>query len=155
MKKRSIFSRIAILNEGREPFLNYLRNITPQAILLSFALLATYKSTIRPQHHTGLMVFALLFFSIFAAASYANITLFYKNIFKDSLNKNNASIKRLCRKHKFTKYKQLIMIPWLTLKYKWVELIELLCTVVFLQSTIMIVFYLAGLQYSAMLLSEK
>ncbi len=40
---RSISRRLHILNRGREPFLNYLRNLTPQVVLLYAALMLSTK----------------------------------------------------------------------------------------------------------------
>lgn len=159
MKKRNAFSRIAILNDGRKAFLDYLRNIAPQAILLSFSLFAIYKSTRDPQHETGLIFLALLFFAAFSAACYANISLFYKDCFKDSFlddfKKYNTRIHQLCKTKKYSRSKRLIITSLLTLKHKWIELIEQLCTVAFLQITLVILVYLAGKNYYDMVPAVK
>lgn len=155
MKKRSIFSRIAILNEGRKAFLDYLRNIAPQAILLSFSLFSTYKSSLLPQHETGLIFLALSFLATFAAAWYANISMFYQECFKGELQKYNKRIHQLCNTLRYSRSQRLIIVAILMIKNKRVELIEQGCTVVILQITLVALILLAGQNYSHMLPLEK
>lgn len=159
MKKRTIFSRIAILNSGRKAFLDYLRNLAPQIVLLSFSLLAAYKSEHNPQHEDALMVIALLFLAAFAAACYANITLFYQDCFGENYMRNfknyNTAIHRLYKIKRYSRPKRLIMVSWITFKHKWIELAEQAFTVGFLQITLLVLIYLAGQNYLHMLPATK
>ncbi len=155
MKNRSILSRIVILNEGRTPFLDYLRNLTPQTILLSMSLFSAYKSTQLPHNETGLMFLGVSFFFTFAAACYANITLFYQKCFGGKLSKHNNRIHRLCEAMKYSRAKRLIIAATLTTKHKWVELIEQACTVVILQITLAALILIAMQNYSQMLPTTK
>ncbi|HMW49368.1 MAG TPA: hypothetical protein PKD17_10300 [Cellvibrionaceae bacterium] len=159
MKNSSIFSRIAILNNGRKAFLDYLRNLAPQTVLLSFSLLAAYKSAHDPQHEDALMVIGLLFLAAFFAACYANITLFYKDCFGENFVSDfknyNTRIHRLCKIKRYSRTKRLIIASWITGKHKWIELTEQAFTVGFLQITLLVLIYLAGQNYLHMLPATK
>lgn len=148
MKKRRLFSRIAILNEGRKAFLDYLRNITPQTVLLSMSLLSYYKITQLPQNKAGLIFLSLAFFFTFAAACYANITLFYQDCFGNKLKKHSARIHQLCKAMKYSRLKRLIIASRLNMRHKGVELIEQAFTVVILQITLVASIRSAILNYS-------
>ena len=155
MKKRSIFSRIAILNEGRKAFLDYLKNITPQTVLLSMSLLSAYKNTLLPQNKAGLIFLSAAFFFTFAAACYANITLFYQYRFGNKLEEHNTRIHQLCKAMKYNRSRRLIIAAILTTKHKWVELIEQACTVVILQITLAALILLAMEHYSQIMPATK
>lgn len=155
MKRRSAFSRIALLNEGREAFLNYLRNITPQAILLSFSLLATYKSLRSPQHEIGLKFIALSFFAIFAVAWYANTTIFHRECIKHNIGRFSKRIHKLCETMSYSHAKRAKIVALLMFKHKKIELIEQACIAVILQATLVAIFLLAADSYLHMASTTK
>jgi hypothetical protein len=80
-----------IFNEGRAPFLEFLRNLTPQAVLLSFAIVAGHKlrpTCCYPENAEQSLIF-LCFLSIWFAAVWANSSLF--------IEKYLVSVKRIDR----------------------------------------------------------
>lgn len=71
-----------ILSEGRKDFLDFLRNLTPQAILLSMSFL-TFQKMVYEELYTQRNIFLLAIATIFTltwlAATYCSITLFLEN----------------------------------------------------------------------------
>lgn len=105
-----IVANLHIVNEGRLPLLNYLRNLTPQAIILSFALIAGSKLEPRLFYweNTELTFSLFCFLAISLFAIWANSSIFMeeylatynKNINDESLRQKEIGVKGL--KHLWT-----------------------------------------------------
>lgn len=83
-----------ILKDGRGPFLEFLRNLTPQAVLLSFALVTGYKlqpTCCHPENAKQTAIF-FCFLAIWLAAAWGNSSLF--------IEKYLISVKRIDRASK-------------------------------------------------------
>lgn len=82
MKKRNIFKRIELFNEGRSCYLEYLRNLTPQVILFSLTLISarnlTSSITFERKWETAI---SLVFLCGFVLSVYANVSMFYEKCF--------------------------------------------------------------------------
>lgn len=143
MKKRSAFSRIALLNEGREALLNYFRNIPLQAILLSFSFLAIYRTHQSPQHEIGLIFIALLFFAIFALAWYANTTIFHRECTEKNLGKFNKRIHHLCNTMGYSHTKRAKIVTQLIWRHKKIEIVEQFFIALILNATLAIIVMIA------------
>lgn len=67
-----------IFKEGRAPFLEFLRNLTPQALLLSFAMVAGYRLELTccyPENTQQTLV-SIFLLAIWLTAVWANSSLF-------------------------------------------------------------------------------
>lgn len=81
---KSIKERIQLINDGREPYLNFLRNLTPQIILLSTVWLASEKFVLPPQLDFTNSFQTITFLALvgcFALAVYANTSRFLDQCF--------------------------------------------------------------------------
>jgi hypothetical protein len=83
-----------IFKEGRSPFLEFLRNLTPQAVLLSFALVAGYElqPTCCYSENAKQTSIFFVFLAIWLVAVWANSSLF--------IEKYLVSVKRIDRASK-------------------------------------------------------
>lgn len=82
-----------IFNEGRAPFLEFLRNLTPQAFILTFALIAGYRlepTCCYPENTKQTAIF-LYFLSIWLVAVWANSSLFIEKYLVSVKKINRAS----------------------------------------------------------------
>ena len=85
MEKKRILDRIQLLNGGREPYLEFLRNLTPQIVLFTLVLILWVKldfTRIDLNNAQPTITFFVLLGS-FALAFYANSTVFYKKCFAE------------------------------------------------------------------------
>lgn len=85
MKKQKLTDRLQLFNGGRAHYLEFLRNLTPQIILLSITLLIGAKLDFS-RFDIGNWLPTTLFFFLFgsfALAFYANSTLFYERCFSN------------------------------------------------------------------------
>lgn len=83
---KKITERLQLLNDGREHYLNFLRNLTPQIILLSTVWLASEKFVFPPQLDFTNTIQTVTFFTLigcFALAVYANISRFLDQCFRE------------------------------------------------------------------------
>lgn len=75
-----------ILKDGRKDFLDFLRNLTPQTIILSMSVLAFQKIDINEQLYAAANLNRILVGTIcgliWITAAYCNITLFLENSIK-------------------------------------------------------------------------
>jgi hypothetical protein len=85
MKSKSIVSRLQLLNDGRAHYLEFLRNLTPPSILLSFAFIVMHQLDFGRFDFDNWVPTVLFFFlfSGFLLAFYASSTLFYERCFSD------------------------------------------------------------------------
>lgn len=81
--RKKLTDRLELLNDGRPHYLEFLRNLTPQIILLSLALYLMNRLDLSrfDLANSGPTFLFLLFFGAFALAFYANTTLFYERCF--------------------------------------------------------------------------
>ena len=115
-----------LFRDGRAPFLEFLRNLTPQTFVLSIAIVAGYKLQptccyIENTRQTTVFIF---FSAIWVAALWANSSLFVEK-YLISVNKINRFSKRLVRQNikGFQHFKMLIVYAW---RYKRIIFLELL-----------------------------
>lgn len=82
MSRKKITEHLELLNGGRSAYLEFLRNLTPQAFLFSFALLAGSKLGFHyePENAIPTLLFVMLLVA-FGLAVYANSSLFYERGF--------------------------------------------------------------------------
>lgn len=85
MEKKKITDRLQLLNDGRTHYLEFLRNLTPQSILFSIALLVMVKLDFTRFDLSNWLQTSLFFVLLgsFALAFYANSTIFYQRCFAD------------------------------------------------------------------------
>ena len=100
---------------GRAPLLDFLRNLTPQAVLLSFVLVIGSKlepTCCFPENASNTIIF-LSFLAILLAAIWSNSSLFVENYL--------ISVKRIERASKLLKRLGVtgIINLWAILKYAW------------------------------------
>lgn len=98
MQNKTFTNRLQLLNNGREHYLNYLRNLTPQILIFSIVILAGRKLDFTRFDFNNFEV-TLLFFILlgsFMLAAYANSTTFYERCFselKEWIAELDASLK--------------------------------------------------------------
>lgn len=149
MKKNKFTKRITLLNGGRGPYLEYLRNLTPQSILLTFTILvlAQLDSSFSVNNFIKLML-TLVLFGAFCLAVYANSTLFYEKCFDElkvwMKSQEDALFESGVRK--FRLLGKMITLIW---SERRIEIIESLVALVFLQATLAIVIISATLSATA------
>lgn len=88
-----------IFKDGRAPFLEFLRNLTPQSIIFSFALVAGNKlqpTCCYPENWKQTVIFSC-YLSIWFLATWANSSLFIEKYLATATNIDKASrlLKRL------------------------------------------------------------
>ncbi len=127
MEKRRVRGRLQLLNDGREHYLNFLRNLTPQIILLSTIWLASEKFDIPPRIDFNNTFNTFVFLALvctFSLAVYANITRFRDQCFVEFDNWHSEQQKTLAaqgikgRRHYIEMAKAIY-------RYKFVETIEI------------------------------
>ncbi|HNG59280.1 MAG TPA: hypothetical protein PKZ52_05600 [Cellvibrionaceae bacterium] len=141
MRKRTLLSRIAVLNHGKKAYLEYLRNLTPQSALLVFALLAAYKiygTDASP--HNGWDTFILIALLTLCFLSFiANTHTFYEACYKRPLLVFICRTIRLIKSKKMTPTKTKCTVAVALAKRKSIELVEVLISFVLLQITLAVV----------------
>jgi hypothetical protein len=97
IKKREITKRLQLLNDGRAHYLEFLRNLTPQTLLLSIVWLLAAKLDFTKFDINNWFPTALFFFLFgwFALAVYASSTLFYQRCFADLIKWRSTLFKSL------------------------------------------------------------
>lgn len=144
MKKINFKKRLQLLNGGRVFYLDFLRNLTPQIILLSFTLLVAIKldfTSIDLNNFGPTILFYVLLCS-FILAFYANSTLLYERCFgewkrwftdlENSLNTRGVEGPR-----------RLLLIAQAIWNEQFVEFLEILTVLVFFQIVFAIVIVLS------------
>lgn len=104
-----------ILKDGREPFLNFLRNLTPQAIFLALAALAGIKlemwTCCHPENTKQTIVF-FGFLGVWFLSFWANSSLFFEK-YLVSVETINEESKRLISEEKLPFFKHF----WALIKF--------------------------------------
>lgn len=126
--------RLQLLNGGRKHFLEFLRNLTPQVILLSIAMLlgARLDFSRFDINNIGMtfLFFAMLF--SFLLAFYANSTLLYENCFGD-LKKWVDDLGESLTKREVKGWRRFYMKLTALFRERLVEVLEMLAVLFFLQ----------------------
>lgn len=97
MQNKTFTNRLQLLNNGREHYLNYLRNLTPQILIFSIVILAGRKldfTRFNFNNFEASLIFFILLGS-FMLAAYANSTIFYERCFtelKEWISELDASL---------------------------------------------------------------
>ncbi|WP_143714465.1 hypothetical protein [Laribacter hongkongensis] len=144
MEKKKFSSRLQLLNDGRSHYLNYLRNITPQTVLLSIVVVMLQRADFSDPFAVIIFVFL---FGGFCLAAYANWSLFKDECFSDLIlwvHENNKSLRRSGIKGR-SLFLAKIKSIW---KEKFVECLEMALVVWFFQIVLALVIVVAV--YSAM-----
>jgi hypothetical protein len=123
-----------ILKDGRAPFLEFLRNLTPQAVVLSFALVAGYKlqpTCCYPENAKRTAIFAC-FLLIWLTAVWANSSLFIEKylVSVDRINRASRLLMRLGVKG-FRNLGALLQYAWRNQRTVFVEAIVVFVIVEF------------------------
>lgn len=112
---RDTASDMHLFKEGRAPFLEFLRNLTPQALILSIAMLSGHNLQWSCCHveNTWETILSAVFFMIWVAAVWANSSLFVQR-YLISVERIDRVSKRLGQR-KVTGFRHLQML----LTYAW------------------------------------
>ena len=78
MRKKRIRDRLQLLNDAGPDYLNFLRNLTPQIVLLTAAIL--FGSTLDSWNLILVFSFTIIL-GAFALAFYINVVIFYRPFF--------------------------------------------------------------------------
>jgi len=151
MKK--LTSRIHILNGGREDYQNFLRNLTPQVLLLSSALLLSTKLDFKRFDLDNWPVTTAFFILLaaFGAAAWINSSNFYR-AFTARFEKWQLKIGKLLDRHGVLGWRRRNAARlYAGLKKKRVEFLEFLLVIFFLQTALAIVMAQAILAANAIL----
>ena len=151
MRKRSLYSRIAVLNNGQKAYLEFLRNLTPQSVLLIFSILVAHKIFgVNAGTYTGWDMFILVALLTMSFLSfYNNAYIFYKACYKRPLYIFLVRAMRSIKKNSTSPTKKKISML-IIIKRKSVELLEVFLSFIFLQVTLAIVITGAILQANEM-----
>lgn len=152
MKKKSLLSRISVLSDGRKYYLEYLRNLTPQVILFTFAILVGAKiNGATLDYKSAFSAFMFISFMIlFAIAFYANTTTFYENCY-GRLGMFVKRVRFMCKSKGYTTFKTHCVVMKSLLSCKLVEFLEVVFVFWFLQLTLAVVITVAIFQAYGML----
>jgi hypothetical protein len=84
MSGKKFSNRLELLNGGRRAYLEFIRNLTPQAVLCSFVLLLGSKLGFHYEPDNTILTFLfIIILGAFVVAVHANSTLFYENGFSN------------------------------------------------------------------------
>lgn len=152
--RRRIIGRIQVLNNGKGHYLDFLRNLTPQALLLSFVFVAGSKLTFSAFDCSNWFQTAVFYVLLlgFLAAAYANISNFREKCFRGLVTWNRR-VKILIGKKDIKKSKQLFAILAATFSRKSVEFIEFL-VVSFLFPILLVVVLVAAFNSATIMLKK-
>lgn len=140
---KKITDRLELLNGGRGAYLDFLRNLTPQAVLFSFVLLLGSKLGFHYARDNTIptLLFVLLLGS-FGVAVYANSTLFYERCFvnwKRWLSKMDGFLK-IRRVSRGQRVAAKIKAVW---RNRLIEYVEVTIALYFIQAAVSIVIFSA------------
>lgn len=99
MPKQTLAQRLEQIKVARHPYLEFLRNLTPQILLASLAWIFMTMIDFNREYRSNIMPILgfITFFGAFIAAFVANSTLFYKEVFAE-LYEWRALVGRISRK---------------------------------------------------------
>lgn len=134
MEKKNLTSRLKLLNDGRNYYLEFLRNLTPQVMLFTIALLGMHKLDINRIDFGNFWATAITFFFLgsFILAFYANSTLFYENCFSD-LRKWRSDLNKQLTEKNITGYKRLVAKLQAAWNERFIEYLEAFTVLFFFQ----------------------
>lgn len=122
---RDTASDMHLFKDGRAPFLEFLRNLTPQALILSIAILSGHDLQWSCCHveNTWETILSAVFFMIWVAAVWANSSLFVQR-YLISVERIDRVSKRLGQR-KVTGFRHLQMLLTYAWRYRRVVFLEL------------------------------
>lgn len=132
-----------LMKDGRKHFLEYLRNLTPQALILSFVILLGTKVEFNnvTYEKTVLIGMLLVFIAIWSLSTYANASLF----FEQALGENKI-INKYSSRIRATKIKSPYIV-YLLVKHAWKQsklyFVEVAFIITVLQGGVILVSYSA------------
>ncbi|MFZ2525862.1 MAG: hypothetical protein WAW87_11195 [Candidatus Ferrigenium altingense] len=143
MSRKKIAERLELLNGGRSAYLEFLRNLTPQAVLFSFVLLIGSKLGFHyePDNAIPTLLFVMLL-GAFGLAVYANSSLFYEHCFtnwKRWLSKMDGFLK-IRRVSRWRRVVAKLRAIW---RNRLIEYLEVSIAIYFIQIALGIVIFLA------------
>ncbi|MDT3313270.1 MULTISPECIES: hypothetical protein [unclassified Pseudomonas] len=121
-----------LTGRGRKPFLEFLRNLTPQALMLSISFVAFLKVRefgVQFDNPTFARIFTGVFcFAMFVVAAYANASCFLEDAFKvEEVRK----VEKLSLKNQFKSVIEKISRAWRTSRFLFVEIVLMTLVVEF------------------------
>ena len=143
MTKKKITERLELLNGGRSAYLEFLRNLTPQAFLFSIVILVGSKLGFHyePDNAIPTLLFVMLL-GAFGLAVYANSSLFYERGFPNGkrwLSKMDAFLK-IRRVSRGRRVAAKLKAVW---RNRLVEYLELSIAMYFIQIAVGVVIFSA------------
>lgn len=152
MPTKKFTERFALLNGGRRIYLDFLRNLGPQSVLLAFTIVLWHGLEFRRFDASNWFTTSLffLFLGATALAVYANSTIFYQDCFKDFHEWMRAKEAELLH----DRSNRWMFFPKLALsvaREKWVEAFEVVTALFFLQVALSAVIVLASNTASTMI----
>jgi hypothetical protein len=125
-----------ILDKGRKEYLDFLRNLTPQAILLAVAVIAKMQTSWSccDTENIGITVTATIFFLMFAASVYANTSIFLESFIKSKSNLGAYS--KALKENGYSRLKYTYKIFIFTFRHEFY---------VFLEALVILTFYVFSL----------
>lgn len=136
MRKKNFSERLEFLNDGRRCFLEFMRSLSPITVFMTLALFLALRLRTIPfgwnANYMGKLVSIIMLSVVLALASYASVSLFYRDCFKDLRSWKEAQEKRLKQEGKkgfrygFTVVKEI----W---EHRFVEVLEFALLVPVLQ----------------------
>lgn len=130
-----------LTGRGRKPFLEFLRNLTPQAVMLSISLVAFLKLRefgVHFDNSTFARVFTGVFcFAMFAIAAYANASCLLEDAFKiEEIRKPE----KLTVRQQFKSIADKVLKAWRSSRFLFVEIFVMTLVVEF---GLIVVLYMA------------
>ncbi len=154
VRKKSIRDRIQLLNKGKGHYLDYLRNLAPQALLLSFVFVTGSKLNFCVIDFSNCLQTSLFYVLLlgFLIAAYANITNFLDKGFRGLVTWNRR-VKTLIDKKGMKRSKQLFVFYWAIFSRKHVEFIEF-TIVTFLYQILLVMVFVVAFNSAALILKK-
>lgn len=143
MIRRGWKSRLQLLNGGRAHYLEFLRNLTPQVVLASLALLQAVKLNFT-RFDIGNSGPTFAFWMLLASAliaAYANTTLFYERCFS-ALRKWKRKTTARLEARGLRGWRYFLAVLCAIYKRKFLEVLELTFAFALIQVALAIVFAL-------------
>lgn len=140
MTKKKITERLQLLNGGRHFYLDFLRNLTPQIILLSVTWLvaAQLDFTRIDISNTGTTFLFFVVLGSFILAFWANSTLLYERCFAE-WKQWYSELKESLTAQGITGFRRGTAKLHAIWKYRFVEFVEIIAVLGFLQIALAIV----------------
>ena len=131
---KKLTHRLALFNERRKYYLDFLRNLTPQIFLLTFALLSAVKIHSPPANSSvPALIFMTSVFSLgFLIAVYANTSTFFNECFGE-LRQTFPLFQEELRKKGYGRNRVFFTAVFYLIRYRCPEFLELIFAMILLQ----------------------